>query len=176
MITFIFKLCVILCFSPIYYLYIFPTYSWCHADHFLLIFFLAYRVKVSKQLSGWFLLMINAKLFWLVPGVLETPFFYFTCFDSGYWNVFLTWERWLTQPLLDKKLNTLKLHANVTWMETASLCWATQITMKLIMVFYKATQYDVDCLVLIDITLMIKCMKVSMYVAIWLFFLYARRT
>ena len=105
------------------------------------------------------------------PGVIEeTPFFYFTCFDSGYWNVFLTWERWLTQPLLDKKLNTLKLHANVTWMETASLCWATQITMKLIMVFYKATQYDVDCLVLIDITLMIKCMKVSMYVAIWLFF------
>ena len=28
--------------------------------------------------------------------------------------------------------------------------------MKLIRVFYKATEYDIDCLVLIDITLMIK--------------------
>ena len=43
--------------------------------------------------------------------------------------------------------------------------------MKLIMVFYKATQDDVDCLVLIDITLMIDYIKVSMYVVILIVFI-----
>ena len=62
--------------------------------HFILLKFLSShfwrRIKVSKRLSRWVLQMINAKLF----GIKTPVSFVFTRFDSGYWNMFLTWERW----------------------------------------------------------------------------------